>query len=269
MKKLVTIFSILAFVSLGAFMSPIDQAFASPLLFDRGLPTSNLNDAAGASRSNVAWADWEPTATSSPYYLPGDDFKIVTSGLYNIDKITVWSTDNTGPLSLYGGQAGGTISKIGTNPTVTSVKYANNTTYQASSGAFINLYQVDFSLNWNITGGKTYQFFLDGPYTKPSGSLVYYNPFLHASNAALSGSPQDGANNSTLWLEMDDHSWPTGIPNTVSILDLKPYWDKSSDFNIRVYGTPVRGVPLPGTLLLLGSGLAGLGLWRGRKRFKA
>jgi hypothetical protein len=268
MKKLVTIFSILAFVSLGVFMSPINQAAADSLLFDRGLPTSNLNDAAEASRSNVAWADWEPTATTFPYYLPGDDFKIVTSGLYNIDKITVWSTDNTGPLSLYGGQAGGTISKIGTNPKVTSVKYANNTTYQTSSGTFINLYQVDFSLSWNITGGQTYQFFLDGPYkTDPTGG--YDNSFLHASNKDKSGSRQDGANNSTLWLEMDDHSWPKGIPNTVSILDLKPYWDKSSDFNIRVYGTPVCCVPLPGTLLLLGSGLAGLGLWRGRKRFKA
>ena len=47
--------------------------FGQSLVFDRGLPTANLNNAAGANRSNVAWAfDGD--------YITGDDFSFGTVG---------------------------------------------------------------------------------------------------------------------------------------------------------------------------------------------
>ncbi len=52
------------------------------LLVDRGLPTSNLNDAAGANRSNVAWADGSTTLSI------GDNFTLGGSGV--VDDIRVW-----------------------------------------------------------------------------------------------------------------------------------------------------------------------------------
>ncbi len=82
------------------------SAQASVQLFDRGLPTDNLNNDAGSNRSNVEWADNETLATDA-FYLPGDDFTLSGSGTYIVDTIRVWSTTNDPTLSLLGGLAGG------------------------------------------------------------------------------------------------------------------------------------------------------------------
>ncbi len=235
------------------------QVLADYLLFDRGLPTANLNNVAGANRSNVAWASDNST---SPYTLIGDDFSIGTAGqTYHLDKITLWTVFSNTDLRLWGGAQGQNISVISTDSTVSQPIFYNvpgNITYQGASGSYRDMYQVDFAVNLNVNGGQTYQFFIDGLSTYG----VNLTPFLHASNAALSGSPQDGADNLFLELTMTN-----GVPGAVVSVDSKGNgWSKSSDINVQVYGSQV---PLPGTLLLLSSGLAGLGLLRGRKFFKA
>ena len=84
--------------------------------------------------------------------------------------------------------------------------------------------------------------------------------FLHASNAALSGSPQDGSDNLML----------AGIYSAGTVSSVETWtsagngWDKASDVNVQVLGT----VPDAGsTVLLLGLALTGLGL--ARRRFAA
>ena len=53
------------------------------LIVDRGLPTANLNNAAGPARSNVAWADSVATVGSM-----GDTFQLANWSI--IDDIRVW-----------------------------------------------------------------------------------------------------------------------------------------------------------------------------------
>ncbi|HBA72391.1 MAG TPA: hypothetical protein DER40_04025 [Geobacter sp.] len=102
-----------------------------------------------------------------------------------------------------------------------------------------------------LSGSATYQFFLNG--------LQY--AFLHSSNAALSGSSQQGSDNQMLYALVAPGS---DIATDIGSWDSDGYgWDKSSDANIQVFGTPV---PEPGTVLLLGLGLVGIaGI---RRRFK-
>jgi hypothetical protein len=256
---------VLAFSLSSGGLSP---APASPLLFDRGLPTSNLNDAAGSLRSNVNWADGYYYGATAPttYKAPGDDFRIGSIGnTYHLDTIRVWTVDDP-PFAyrLLGGLASGLPGAISVVSTAVSVSlpvtYVNGKSYQGSD--IYPIYQVDFTVDWTVAGGQLYQFFIDAPLHN-YGTLsdpAYATPFLHASNAALSGSPQQGADNQFLWLTMTN-----GVPGSVEFWDSNSpgFWDKSSDANVQIYGTP-----LPGTLLLLGSGLAGLGLLRGRKYFK-
>ena len=84
---------LLGLVLAGALLAGSTLAAAQVLVVDRGLPTANLNNAAGLSRTNVLWADIE-TLPETPW-LPGDDFTIAGSGPYVVTTIRVWSTNNT------------------------------------------------------------------------------------------------------------------------------------------------------------------------------
>ncbi len=224
-------------------------------LVDRGLPTINLNNAAGNDRSNVAWADYETSQTPSDYWVPGDSFSIGNSGNYNVTDIRVWVVGNaTTGLSLLGGLSGSSISTtpIGTSYTVTPVTYADGSIYQGSAGGYSPISQIDFSVNLALSGGQVFDFFVNSPYVTSYGA-GYVDSFLHASNAGLSGSTQDGSDGTYLFLDVNG-SGTTVEPPEDSATDTT--WDKSSDINVQVLGS---SVPDTGnTLLMLGLGFMGL-----------
>jgi len=209
-------------------------AAAQVLVFDRGLPTENLNNAAGADQSNVEWADVE-TLPETPW-LPGDDFTLAGTGSYVVTTIRVWSTDSAG-LSLRGGVAGEPIGVIAGTYTATPVTYVNSESYQTGAGDFLTLYQIDFDVDIPLEGGVTYQYFLDGPAT--ASGTDFMGARLHASNAALSGSTQMGADDTFLFLGNDGtvYTWNamtgdgTYCPGCIG-------WNKTSDGNVQVFGQP-------------------------------
>lgn len=254
-------------VCLTVFLS-LNQARAD-LLFDRGLPvynatTPNLNIIAGAKRSNSA-AGWTGTGDSpSSYTIYGDDFVIGAAGTtYHIDTARVWTVfghlEETVPptypfvsMKLWGAEAGGTPDVVFTSYTATRFYYSgatgNNANFQrGSDGTYFQIWQLDFTINQDVDGGQTYQVFLDGLF-KSSYDDKYHSPSLHLSNAALSNTTQAGADNSFLSLAMtwDGSKYVPGMPVQTGL---------APDGNIQLYGS---AVPLPSTLLLLGSGLLGL-----------
>lgn len=216
------------------------------MLVDRGLPTANLDNSAGVNRSAVAWVDggYGPT----DYWMVGDTFTNTSSQTWSIDTIRLWTVNSTATAALWGGIAGSTIGLASSSGTISTATYSDLTTYQGYSGAYRDMFQVDFGVNITLAAGQSYDFFLDGT----GGS--YTIPFVHASNAALSGSPQDGADNSMLWGEV-----VSGNFNQTSVqpwTSLNNGWDKASDVNVQAFGS-IGAVPEPETYAML---LAGLGL---------
>jgi hypothetical protein len=247
----------IASVAMALSMLVLLQATAlaqSTMLVDRGLPTSNLNNAAGTNRSNVSWADFETSSPPTEYWLPGDDFSISASGKYKIDTIRVWivgdvpggkGKDGKTHLTLWGGTVDKGVDAISHDYSVTPVMYTDGTSYQGSSGAFYPINQVDFKVNVDLTDGQSFAFFIDGPWQPGSGG--YENAFLHASNRLLSGSPQQGANDWFLWLHrkagttLSIDTWNSGTgAGTLCAPDSPcPGWDKASDGNVQVFGRRV------------------------------
>ncbi len=223
---------------------------ADVLLFDRGLPTGGVNAALVADRSNVAWADGDAGI------VYGDSFNLGLSGSYQIHDLRIWLvssaanvSDRWSSLTLYTGgsvplTALSTVSTAGADPNVSIVasSYTGGIPYQNTAGNPINMWQVDFlNLNWTVDGNTTYNFFL--------GSTGWpANPSMAASNAALSVSTQQGADNMML---LYDFSAP----------GVQPWdsngngWDKSSDINVQAFGSQV---PEPSSVALVFTGLVGV-----------
>ncbi|MBI5692442.1 MAG: hypothetical protein HZC55_20360 [Verrucomicrobia bacterium] len=224
---------------------------ANTLLVDRGLPTANLNNAAGANRSNVAWA-YDVKSNLNNYWLVGDTFTNTTGSNYHIDTIRLWSVGATDLALLWGGVAGDPISLLPSTASISTALYSGGSTYQGSAGGPISMYQLDFAVNINLGAGQTYNFFLDG-----SRSTSPFVPFAHAANAALAGSLQQGADNSMLGLNIVN-----GVASTLeSWTSLGNGWDKASDVNVQVFGTVPDSAS---AVLLVAMGLVALALGRRR-----
>jgi hypothetical protein len=78
------------------------SSLSADVIFERALPTANLNNAAGADRSNISWAPGDNT------YILGDDFTLASDSVIN--SFSVWEVSNNGSpttefgsLSLYVG----------------------------------------------------------------------------------------------------------------------------------------------------------------------
>jgi len=237
------------------------------LVVDRGLPDSNLNNAAGSDRSNVAWG-------FNGDFLAGDDFSLGAlnpgQSAWQIDQLTLWTIgsestlgDRFDSLTLFLGADNGSSTPAAAKANLTGndtdnsdvqvskVEYPGTSfDYQGSGGGSLNIWQIDF-FNLGLFDEGEYLFALAG-----AGEAITFN---HASNAALSGTPQDGADGSYRWFS--GNALDLGITAGGSIDSAGNGWDKSSDINIQVHATQV---PEPSIVGLMSLGL--LGFFVARRR---
>ena len=234
--------SVMGLVLAGAMLTGSQSVSAQVLVFDRGLPTANLNNAAGVNRSNFLWADIEDPPDTP--FLPGDDFTLAPGNGYTLTTIRVWSTNSVG-LSLRGGPAGGPITVLSNTYTATPTTYSNLQTYERAAGGFLPLFQLDFTVNVSLAGGVTYQYFLDGPAVAVPPPPDMEGAFLHASNAPLSGSTQQGADGVLLWYDPVANTVLTWNPVTGAGTycggACAGAADKVSDNNVQVFAIVLAG----------------------------
>jgi hypothetical protein len=253
-------------------------ARADTLLVDRGLPTANLNTG-DSSQSNVNWGDPDSSV------MMGDDFTLPpAAGSYGVTDIRVWLVNgyfgswppptplnppsfaqmfNGVSLELKGPSGG--FSVVSSTPIVTPVTYSDGSAYEGYAGLYSQIYQLDFAVNLTAAAGSKYYFAINASanvdLNNEYGVGLDYIPFLSASNAALSGSPQQGSDGLVYgWGKTTgalDYTLETGAPGGG--------WDKDSDFNVQVFGAAVpEPVGIVALLGLGGMGLIGL-VWRRRK----
>jgi len=255
---------------LGIAIATVFASSASAaLVVDRGLPTANLNNVSGANRSNVAWG----YAQNPEQYFTGDDFTLGATGdvnnpMWQVTKVTTWAVaGNNGDLNFFlgdryenvrlfmGGLSG--ISQVSggnftlgqdqtdnADITISRVTYANGEGYD-SFGNFAQLWKVEFSnLNLIVNPGELTQFGVTGT-ARDQVNRTWFN---HASNAALSGSTQQGSDDLYRYHDLQDLVTGSGLDDSNG-----NGWDKSSDINVLI---EAQAVPEPATMTLLGLGAA-------------
>jgi hypothetical protein len=130
---------------------------------------------------------------------------------------------------------------------ISDATYAGGSNYQGSSGAFRDMHQIDYLVSVILNPGQTYDFFFDGRSSDSGYTLAY----AHASNGALSGSPQQGADDSMLAANVVGGA----VASVETWTSLGNGWDKASDVNVQVFG---NAVPEPTSLALVALALMGV-----------
>jgi hypothetical protein len=245
-------------IVLAALIAPMlpSLVLAATMVVNRGLPTdpAHLNTVF-PNDGNVGWSQGQT-------YVTGDSFTVGSPGTrYRITSIRTWSTaglDATSSVQLgdiftnerlYFGTgavavvASGLLannSNVSSNPNITNTKvtYSNGAGYlRGDLVTYGQLWQHDFNnLNLVVDGGTTYYFGVDGNPRNPAD-----NWFNHASNAAYSGSPQQGSNDLyNAWAKSDlstvlDCNSSGGAP----VPPCDGGYDRGTDINVQVFADTI------------------------------
>ncbi|MEM8809047.1 MAG: hypothetical protein AAGF01_23760 [Cyanobacteria bacterium P01_G01_bin.38] len=245
-------------LAFGSAVAPC--ALAADMLFDRGLPAENLNIEPDPERSNIRWrGDFE----NGSFY--GDDFIIGSLGeRYVINHIRTWAvlgysdygpshpeqvgdwfsqvrllggvpSDAQLPLLTSGTLTSGSSTTSNSDIVITQVSYpdAEGSNY-FNFGPTIPIWQIDFyNLDWVIEGGTRYNFSVQGTGRSFSEDYPHHAWFNHASNAAISGTPQQATDD--LMLVFSD------IGGFLYVASGEDDWNKPTDLNIQIFGDAIEG----------------------------
>jgi len=242
-------------VTFASLLFALPLCAADPVLVvDRGLPQANLNNASGTARSNVRWG-WHD------HGFLGDDFTIGAPGEgWVIDSIRVWTVPGTATakaahlgefyqdVRLYLGSNSKDLTPIATAQLSAESGEVSNPdvriTEATQSGALmyddfgtpLRIWQVEFTnLNLTVQGGAKQRFGVWGDGRAVPGSegktYMWYN---HASNAALSGTRQDGADGEMLLFDAAGRSEDSFKAEGNG-------WNKSADINVQVFAHRAAG----------------------------
>lgn len=219
----------------------------SILVVDRGLPQNNLNNTSGTARSNVRWG-WHDQG------FLGDDFTIGRPGEHwVIDAIRTWVVpgqsvtaarlgDIYQDVRLFVGTSSAHLTPVAGAPLAEgsdevasqnvgiSEATQNGVLLYDDFGTALRIWQIDFTnLSIPLLGGSKTRFGVWGMGRAiPGTDGETYSWFNHASNAALSGNRQDGADG--LMLKFDAAGRFVGTLNAEG-----NGWDKPSDINVQVF----------------------------------